>query len=148
MRCIFPYRSGAQSCLLRQHRNSQARRHHPQTQLCLRSLTPRRGHVQPSHRLSSSTHRTRQHSCFLSLDRTALSRVSIRTQSFTLPIPASSRQAMMVLQLARKTKRRHLMEILEALPARRDLTVHQRLQALPPRLLRKLFQEHSQVISP
>ena len=148
MRCIFPYRSGAQFCLLRQHRNYQARRDHPRTQLCPGSLTPRRGHVQPSHRLSSSTHRTRQHSCFLSLDRTVLLRLSIRMQPVTLPIPASPRQAMTELQLARKTRRRHRVELLEALTARQDLTIHQRLQAVPPRLLRKLFQEPSQVVSP
>ena len=148
MRCIFPYCSGAQSCLLRQHRNSQARRHHPQTQLCPGSLTPRRGHVQPSHRLSSSTHRTRQRSCFLSLDRTALSRLSIRMQSVTLPVPASPRQAMMELQLARKIRHRHRVEFLEALPVRQDLTIHQRLQAVPSRLLRMLLREQSPVISP
>ena len=148
MRCIFSYRSGAQFCLLRQHRNSQARRHHPQTQLCPGSLTPRRSHVQPSHRLSSSTHRTRQRSCFLSLDRTALSRLSIRMQPVTLPTPASPRQAMMELQLARKTRRRHRVEFLEALPVRQDLTIHQRLQAVPSRLLRMLLREQSPVISP
>lgn len=148
MRCIFPYRSGAQSCLLRQHRNSQARSDHPRTQLCPGSLTPRRGLVQPSRRQSLSTHRTRQHSCFLSLDRIALSRLSIRIQSVTLPIPASLRQAMMDLRLARQTPRRHLVEILEALPARQDLESHQRLQAVPPRLLSMLLLQQSPVISP
>lgn len=147
MRCIFSYRSGAQFRHLRQHRNPQARRHRPQTQLCPGSLTPQRGHVQPGHRQSSSTHRTQRLSCFLSRDRTALSRLSIRTQSVAFPIPASPRQAMINLQLAQKTRRRHQVELLEALPSRQDLTISQRLQAVPL-LLRMLLRKQSPVISP
>jgi hypothetical protein len=69
-------------------------------------------------------------------------------QSVTLPIPASPRQAMMELQLPRKIRRRHRVEFLEALPVRQDLTIHQRLQAVPSRLLRMLLREQSPVISP
>jgi hypothetical protein len=136
MRCIFPYRSGAQYSLLRKHRSSQARRQHLPMRLCLGSLTPQRGHVQPSHRQYSSIHQIRQRSCFLSLDRIVLSRLSIQVPSAA---PASLRQVMMDLRLARKVRQaqyRPRMDLLEDFSAGEDRRIPPGLQAPPPGMLK------------
>jgi hypothetical protein len=142
MRCIFPYRSGAQYSLLRKHRDSQVRRQHPQMQLCLGLPILPHGRVRPSHRQCSSIHQIRKRSCFPSLDRTALSRLSTQVQSAALTTPASPRQVTMDLQLARMIRQgqcRPRVDLLEAFSAGEDRRIHPGLQATPPDLLTPLF---------
>jgi hypothetical protein len=149
MRCIFPYRPGAQYSLLPKHRNSQARRQHPRMQLCLGSLTPQRGHVQPSHRQYSSIHQIRQRSCFLSLDRIALSRLSTQVQSAALTTPASPRQVTMDLRVARRIRQarcRPRMDLLEAFSAGEDREIHPGLQATSLGMLKALLR--ARAVSP
>lgn len=139
MRCIFLCRFGAQYSLLRKHSNSQTRRQHPQTQRCPGSPIPQLGHVQPSRRLSSFTHQTRQRSCFPSLDRTAPSRLSFRVQPMAPTPPASPWKAMTDSRLARRVRRSCRIELLAALPARQDRRAQQPPQAMTLEMLKVLL---------